>query len=86
MREDLNSLLRRTRIVSGFILFFYAATHLLNHSLATFSISTADAAREYFIAFWRSPVAELFLFASLALHILLVGLNQSSACMPKIPI
>ena len=71
MREDLNSLLRRTRIVSGFILFFYAATHLLNHSLATFSISTADAAREYFIAFWRNPAAEIFLFASFALHILL---------------
>ena len=45
MREDLNSLIRRTRIISGSILFFYAATHLLNHSLATFSIAAADAAR-----------------------------------------
>ena len=71
MREDLNSLLRRTRIISGSILFFYAATHLLNHSLATFSIAAADAARIYFIAFWRNPVAEILLFASLALHILL---------------
>ena len=71
MREDLNSLLRRTRIISGSILFFYAATHLLNHSLATFSIAAADAARIYFIAFWRNPVAEILLFASFALHILL---------------
>ncbi len=71
MREDLNSLLRRTRIVSGFILFFYAATHLLNHSLATFSISTADAARHYFHAFWCHPIPEIFLYASFALHILL---------------
>lgn len=71
MREDLNSLIRRTRIISGSILFFYAATHLLNHSLATFSIAAADAARIYFIAFWRNPVAEILLFASLALHILL---------------
>ena len=60
MREDLNSLLRRTRIVSGFILFFYAATHLLNHSLATFSISTADAAREYFIAFGATRQQKFF--------------------------
>ena len=71
MREDLNSILRRTRIISGSILFFYAATHLLNHSLATFSIAAADAARVYFIAFWRNPVSEILLFASLALHILL---------------
>ena len=71
MREDLNSLIRRTRIISGSILFFYAATHLLNHSLATFSIAAADAGRVYFIAFWRNPVAEILLFASLVLHILL---------------
>jgi adenylate cyclase len=71
MREDLNSLMRRTRIISGVVLFAYASTHLLNHSVATVSIAAADAAREYFIAAWRNPVAEILLFASLALHILL---------------
>ena len=71
MREDLNSLVRRTRIISGLVLFLYASTHLLNHSVATFSIAAADAVWEYFIAVWRNPVAEILLFASLALHILL---------------
>ena len=71
MREDLNSLIRRTRIVSGLVLFVYASTHLLNHSVAAISIAAADAAREHFIAVWRNPVAEILLFASLALHILL---------------
>ena len=59
MREDLNSLIRRTRIVSGLVLFVYASTHLLNHSVAAISIAAADAAREYFIAVWRNPVAEI---------------------------
>ena len=45
MREDLNSLIRRTRIVSGLVLFVYASTHLLNHSVAAISIAAADAAR-----------------------------------------
>ncbi|HCA93008.1 MAG TPA: hypothetical protein DEP10_13735, partial [Alphaproteobacteria bacterium] len=71
MHEDLNSLVRRTRILSGIVLFIYASTHLLNHSVASFSIAAADAVREYFIAVWRNPVAEILLFASLALHILL---------------
>ena len=71
MREDLNSLMRRTRIISGSILFVYAATHLLNHAVATVSIAAADMVREYFVAVWRNPLAEIMLFASLVLHILL---------------
>ena len=57
MREDLNSLMRRTRIISGSILFVYAATHLLNHAVATVSIAAADMVREYFVAVWRNPLA-----------------------------
>ena len=44
INEDLNSIIRRLRIISGIILFIYSLTHLLNHSFAIVSIQTADSA------------------------------------------
>lgn len=71
MREDVNSMIRRARIISGSILFVYAATHLLNHSVATISIAAADAVREYFLLLWRNPVSEIALYGSLLVHVVL---------------
>ena len=71
VNEDLNSMIRRMRIISGIVLFLYSATHLMNHSFAVVSIATADVVREYFLMVWRHPVMEIILFASLAGHILL---------------
>ena len=71
VNEDLSSMIRRARIISGIVLFLYSATHLMNHSFAVVSIAAADAVREYFLMIWRNPVMEIILFVSLAGHILL---------------
>ena len=55
---DFNILVRQTRIYSGIILFIYALTHLLNHSVNVISIDAADYVREnYFHLIWKNTIA-----------------------------
>ena len=69
---DFNFIIRQLRIYTGSLLFFYALTHLLNHSVNVVSIETADFVREnYFHLIWKNPVAYFLLYASLAIHIIL---------------
>ena len=37
--QDLNSITRRLRALSGILLFIYSITHLINHSLNVYSVS-----------------------------------------------
>jgi hypothetical protein len=50
--------IRRTRIVTGLVLFTYLTTHLLNHSLGLISLDAMEAGREWFLALWRNPYGE----------------------------
>jgi adenylate cyclase len=69
---DFNFIIRQLRIYTGSLLFFYALTHLLNHSVNVISIEAADFVREnYFHLIWKNPVAYFLLYASLAIHIIL---------------
>jgi adenylate cyclase len=69
---DFNFVIRQLRIYTGSLLFFYALTHLLNHSVNVVSIEAADFVREnYFHLIWKNPVAYFLLYASLAIHIIL---------------
>jgi adenylate cyclase len=69
---DFNFIIRQLRIYTGSLLFFYALTHLLNHSVNVVSIEVADFVREnYFHLIWKNPVAYFLLYASLAIHIIL---------------
>ena len=69
---DLNLIIRQLRVYTGIILFFYAFTHLLNHSINVISIDAADFVREnYFHLIWKNPLAYFLLYASLGIHILL---------------
>ena len=69
---DFNFIIRQLRIYTGSLLFFYALTHLLNHSVNVISIEAADFVREnYFHLIWKNPVAYFLLYASLAIHIVL---------------
>ena len=69
---DFNFIIRQLRIYTGSLLFFYALTHLLNHSVNVISIEAADFVREnYFHLIWKNPVAYFLLYASLAVHIVL---------------
>lgn len=58
---------------TGWILFFYACTHLLNHSFGILGLDALDRARTVFIAFWRLPVLEWVVVASAFLHFIFVA-------------
>jgi len=60
--------IRRTRIVTGLVLFTYLATHLLNHSLGLISLDAMEAGREWFLALWRNPLSTALLYGSLLTH------------------
>lgn len=60
------------RRYSGWILYFYAFTHLLNHSMGIFGLDILERSREIFIGFWRNPVLEWLVVACLVIHLLLV--------------
>ena len=57
---------------TGWILFFYAATHLINHALGIFGLATLEQARLLFIAFWRTAVLEWVIVAAAFIHFVLV--------------
>lgn len=60
-RYDPVMLQRKSRIVSGLILFTYVLTHLLNHALGLWSLSALEAGREVFLGFWHSPLSTISL-------------------------
>lgn len=53
------------------MLLAYVATHLTNHALGLVSLEAAEAARLWFIGFWRSLPGTGALYASLAVHVAL---------------
>ena len=60
--------IRRTRIVTGLVLFTYLTTHLLNHSLGLISLDTMEAGRAWFLALWRNPLGTSIFYGSLLTH------------------
>ena len=58
------------RLWSGVLLFAFALTHLANHALGLVSLQAAEAARLYFVGFWRIPVIELSLALAGLVHVL----------------
>jgi adenylate cyclase len=63
--------IRPLRLWCGLILFSYLLTHFSNHALGLISLATMEAARIWFLALWRNPVAESALFFALFAHWLL---------------
>ena len=53
---------------SGWVLMFYVFTHLLNHSLGIFSITILETGRDYFLAFWRTPILTWLVSFSILVH------------------
>jgi adenylate cyclase len=63
--------LRRARLVTGCILFFYVTTHLLNHMAGIHSLGAMEQGRLWFVAFWSFPLSRFALYGSLLVHFLL---------------
>ena len=68
---DAALIVRRSRTISGCILFFYVFTHLLNHSLGLISLDTMEQGRAIFLRFWRHDVLFYVLYGALSIHFLL---------------
>ena len=60
--------IRRTRIVTGLVLFTYLATHLINHSLGLISLDAMEAGRVWFLALWRNPLGTAAFYGALLTH------------------
>jgi adenylate cyclase len=61
----------RLRLWSGYVLFFYVVTHLLNHALGLISLHVLEAGRVWFVAIWHNPIGQLALYGALFGHFFL---------------
>jgi adenylate cyclase len=67
-----NSTIRKARLGAGLVIFVFVVMHLANHALGLISIGAAEAARHWFLAVWRNPVATVLLYGAFAVHVVLV--------------
>src|SRR5258708_15960215 len=61
----------RLRLWSGYILFFYVVTHLLNHALGLISLRVLEVGRIGFVFIWHNPVGQIVLYGALFTHFFL---------------
>jgi len=62
----------KLRMYTGWILFFYVTTHLLNHAVGILGLEALEQARLIFTGFWRLPVFEWLVVTCVVVHFLLV--------------
>ena len=58
----------RLRLWSGYVLFFYVVTHLLNHTLGLISLSVLETGRHAFVFIWHNPFGQTVLYTALFAH------------------
>jgi adenylate cyclase len=61
----------RLRLWSGYVLFVYVVTHLLNHALGLISLRVLEAGRHWFALVWSNPVGLTVLYGALLGHFFL---------------
>jgi adenylate cyclase len=61
----------RLRLWSGYVLFFYVVTHLLNHALGLISLRVLELGRVWFVFIWHNPIGQTVLYGSLFAHFFL---------------
>ena len=61
----------RLRLWSGYALFLYVVTHLLNHALGLVSLHALEVGRQWFALAWHNPVGQLVLYGALSVHVAL---------------
>jgi adenylate cyclase len=61
----------RIRLWSGYVLFFYVVTHLLNHALGLISLRVLEMGRVWFVALWHNPIGQTALYGALFTHFFL---------------
>jgi adenylate cyclase len=61
----------RVRLWSGYVLFFYVVTHLLNHALGLISLRVLEVGRVGFVFIWHNPIGQTVLYGALFTHFFL---------------
>ena len=61
----------RIRLWSGYVLFVYVITHLLNHSLGLISLRVLELGRVWFVFIWQNPLGQFVLYGALFTHFFL---------------
>ena len=61
----------RIRLWSGYVLFFYVITHLLNHALGLISLRVLESGRHWFVFIWHNPIGQTVLYGALFTHFFL---------------
>ena len=71
-------MIRRLRLASGQVLWFYIACHFLNHSLGLISLGAAETGLKIAAATWQSWPGTALLYGAFGVHLALalVGLHQ----------
>jgi adenylate cyclase len=71
-------MIRRLRLASGQVLWFYIACHFVNHAMGLVSLGAAEAALKLAAAVWQSWPGTLLLYGAFGVHLALalVGLHQ----------
>ena len=62
---------QRLRLWSGLVLMAFATTHLANHAVGLISLEAMEAARLWFIGFWRSIPMTVLILTAVAVHVVL---------------
>jgi len=62
---------RPLRLTTGLILFSYATSHFINHAFGIRSVDAMQAASDYLLAPWQTPVGVWVLYSSFLVHALL---------------
>jgi adenylate cyclase len=65
------SLINRTRLTTGLVLFSYVLGHLLDHATGVISVAAMQAWLHYMIVIWSNPFGETALYGALLIHIAL---------------
>ena len=61
----------RFRLWSGYVLFFYTTTHLLNHALGLISLRVIEMGRIWFVFIWQGLPGQVALYGALLTHVAL---------------
>ncbi len=77
--------LQRLRLITGLILFSFAATHFLNHALGLVSLEAMEAVQQWRKAVTRSWPGSIILLSAFATHVLLALYKLSLRLTWRLP-
>ena len=84
-RFDLDLRARYARLTSGLILFFFALTHLLNHSLGLVSVDLMETVQQWRMVVTRHPIGTTILYGALVTHIFLALAKTATRHALRLP-